>query len=197
MPEEQSAKFLFDFIPEGKSAQVIEEEDGSLTIEGYGADFDVDRQDEAFEPGAFERGLKNYLETNPVLCYHHQFDKALGRVVSAEVDGSGVHIKAQVDKPAAGSWAEDVYNKIKSGTIKAFSVGGIFRRKLTENGPRIHDVDIAEWSVTPVPINPRTTFNVVAGKAFESEETLDPEVDFSAIDGALDAFNEALNKYDK
>lgn len=199
MDQLQSAKFEFDFLPEGKAAsgpEIIEHENGDIEISGYAADFAVDRQNESFVEGAFERGLETYLKTNPILCYHHNFDKALGQVVAAELDGKGLKIRARLDKPATGSWAEDIYNKVKKGTIRAFSVGGIFRRKLTEKGWRIHDVDLAEISVTPVPVNPRTTFAVVAGKAFQGYDNQQELENFSEFEKEFVRLGEVLDKLD-
>lgn len=166
------ADFQLDFSLDGKAE--VHEQDGDLIIEGYAANWLMDRQDEAFEPGAFEHGLKSYIQTNPILVYHHQYDKALGQVLEADVRADGLWVKARVDKPTPGSWAEDVYAKIKRGTIRAFSVGGRFHRRTGADGrPRIYKTDFAELSVTPLAINPSTLFSV-AGKAFGAE-TPDPE----------------------
>lgn len=169
----QAAEFSYDFAMDEKAVKRFEDENGDLIIEGYASDFGLDRQDEAFEPGAFQRGLKTFLATNPIMLYHHKYDKALGQFTDALVDEHGLWVRGRVDKPAAGSWAEDVYNKIKRGTIKSFSVGGLFKRRMTPNGPRIYDVDLGEISVTPFPVNPRTNFAVIAGKAFEEAPELE------------------------
>lgn len=168
------AKFQADFVLDQKAA--VREEDGDLIIEGYAADWLMDRQEEAFEPGAFEEGLKSFIERNPILVYHHQYDKALGQVIEADNRPDGLWVKARVDAPADGSWAQDVYNKIKRGTIRGFSVGGIFHRREGPDGKaRIHKADFAELSVTPFPVNPRTLF-AVAGKAFEEDEIDEPKL---------------------
>lgn len=166
----QIAEFRYDFFLDSKAQTVTETEDGDLIIEGYASDYGVDRQEEAFEPGAFEEGLKAFMATNPIMLFHHKFDQALGRFVDARIDGKGLWVKGVVDKPEPGTWAADVFSKIKKGTIKAFSVGGIFKRRMTPQGPRIFKADLAEISVTPLAINPRTTFAVVGAKAFEGVE---------------------------
>jgi HK97 family phage prohead protease len=181
----QSAEFNMDFLLDQKAVDLTEDENGDLYISGYASDFEVDRQDEAFEPGCFERGLKTFMETNPVMLYHHKYDHALGQFVDARIDAKGLWVKGRVDRPAPGSWAEDVFNKIKRGTIKAFSVGGIFRRRMTSNGPRIYDVDLGEISVTPFPVNPRTTFAVVAGKAFSEAPALPAEGEVAEVGGPI------------
>lgn len=189
----QSAAFQYDFVLDQKAAKVEEGEDGDLFIEGYASDFGVDRQDEAFEPNAFTDGLKAFMETNPVLLYHHKYDQALGQIVGARLDENGLWVRARVDKPAVGSWAEDVFNKIKKGTIRAFSVGGRFLRRAGAKGMRIFHCDLGEISVTPFPVNPRTTFAVAAGKAFESA----PEATTELTDEQLSALAESLEKLGK
>lgn len=180
----QVAEFQFDFALDAKAMDsIVSNDDGSLLIEGYASDFDVDRQGEAFEPDAFENGLQKYLDTNPVLLYHHKADTALGQVVDAKIDSKGMFIKARVDEPEPGTMVADYFRKIKNGTLRGFSVGGIFKRRMTANGPRIFDVDLGEISVTPYPVNPRMLF-AVAGKAFEGIE-IKEEPDTVAIEAAL------------
>lgn len=189
----EQAQFQLDFVPDVKA---VREDDGALYIEGLAADFGLDRQDEAFEPGAFDNAMTEFMARNPVLLFHHQGDKALGQVEEWENRPEGVWVKARVDKPAAGSWAEDVYGKIKSRVIRSFSVGGIFHRRVGPDGrPRIHKADIAELSVTPLPVNPRTQFGLTplaaaAGKAFGEEPDL--EAAAKALAEIEQTFDEAL-----
>lgn len=164
----QVADFEFGFTFD-KKALSTDEEDGTLTIEGYASDFDFDRQDEAFESGAFNKSLDEYMRTNPVLLYHHKYDTSLGTVKEAKIDGQGLWVKAIVDKPEPNTPVADYYRKIKSGVIRGFSVGGKFYRRMTDAGMRIFKCDLREISVTPMPVNPRTIF-AVAGKAFEGME---------------------------
>lgn len=165
-----SAPFELGFTLDGK-AVVAPEDDGRLRIEGYAATLGLDRKDEAFLPGVFETGLDKYFRENPILLYHHQADKPLGRVEDIKLDNKGLFVKAVLDPPTEGTWSEDVYKKVASGTIKGFSIGGIFKRKMTPQGPRVHEADFAELSVTPLPLEPGSLFQL-AGKAFgdESEE---------------------------
>jgi HK97 family phage prohead protease len=151
-----------------QKAQVSETQDGDLLVEGYAADFGVDRQDEIFEPGAFNEGLKAYLDSNPVLLYHHKRGLALGQVTRARIDQKGLWIQARIDAPEPGTFAADVYRKIKKGTLRGFSVGGKFYRRFANGLVRIFKADIHEISVTPQPVNPRTLF-AVGQKAFADE----------------------------
>lgn len=157
------------------TANSISEDAQGLILEGVAADFTgFDRDHEIFEAGAFERGWKSYLQSNPVLLYHHDPSKSLGRVLEGRIDQSGLHVKARLSKPPAGSWSEPIYAAVKRGDIKGFSVGGAFMKRTGPDGRiRINDVDLQEISVTPVPVNPRTLFNVTAGKAMKAEDNTD------------------------
>jgi HK97 family phage prohead protease len=165
--------FRFDFIPEGKAVDapvVQEQENGDLIIEGYAAVFEgQDRQDENFIDKAFQRGIKAFLGGQASLCYHHKHDLCLGKVLELEEEeGKGLRMRARVDgairsHPVMGTY----YEQIKKGTLNALSVGGFFRRKMTEAGRKIAACDLTEISVTPVPVHPGTNFAVVAGKALK------------------------------
>ena len=168
-------------------AQVSTTDSGTVVIEGMASDWGIDDQDEVFEPGAFQRGIDNFLNTNPVLLYHHDGAKALGRVTDLTETPSGLKMRAEIDPPASGSWAEDIVNKVKSGTIRGLSVRGKFRRRPNPNGgvAKIYEAGLREISVTPLPVNPRTMF-AVAAKAFEdSPEDLSAER-LAGLQGSVD-----------
>lgn len=179
--------FQFDFGLEGKSLDgantktITELDNGDLIIEGMAAVFEgVDREGENFIPGAFEKGIEAFLNGQAALCYHHNFDKCLGKVLDLkEVEGKGLYMKARVDgavkkHPELGT----IYEQIKAGSISGLSSGGFFERVRTPEGPRIGGVDFTDISVTPVAVHPGTKFAVVAGKALSNIEVpAKPEVD--------------------
>lgn len=187
---EDTFAFRYDFAvtPEGKAVedapqQITELEDGDLIIEGWAADFDgVDRQGENFVEGAFQRGIKSFLSNGAPLNFHHKHDHGIGKVLDLkEVPGKGLWMKARVDHQPDSSPLRYIYNAVKKGTYSGLSVGGYFKRKLTEAGWRIADMDFTEISVTPVPVKPTTAFAVLAGKALEDVEipakpTVDGEI---------------------
>lgn len=184
------APFTLDFTLDTKAAPA---DDGATYIEGYASDFGIDRQDEAFEKGAFEAGMKSFMESNPVLLYHHKADEALGQVVEFEHRPKGLWVKARVDEAEPGTRLADVVRKIKTGTIRGFSVGGHFHRKATPRGVRIHTADIAELSVTPFPVNQRTLF-AVAQKAFDDGEQTELEAILERVNALSDTFAEIDEK---
>lgn len=164
-------RYGFTVAPEGKAADTIvtETDDGDLIIEGWAADFSgIDRQGENFTDGAFQKGIDEFLANSGSLCFHHKHDHGIGRVEELnEVEGKGLHMRARVTKQPESSPLYYIYNGIKQGDYKGLSVGGFFDRTITDDGLRINNVDFTEISVTPVPVNPRTTFQVLAGKALE------------------------------
>lgn len=172
-----------------KAADWHEDADGDLILEGYASDFNTDRDGEAFEPGAFDRGLKAYMGSNPILLYHHKPSHQLGVVEEAQLDGKGLKIRARIAKPTAGAWSEQPYDLVKRGMMRGFSVGGAFKRRMTPAGPRIFDVDLQEISVTPLPVNPGT-LGQVAGKAFaDPAEEVDLQPQLDALDRLEAVFN--------
>lgn len=168
MLERRSADFEGEFVLDAKA--ISEDDNGDLVIEGLAADFNLDDQDEAFEPAAFERGIKAFLENGGPMLYHHRLDEALGQWTEARLEANGLHVKGMIPKPAEGSPLMDVYNKVKRGMIRGLSVGGKFRRREGSDGrPRIFDAGIREISVTPMPVSRSTLFQV-ATKAFDDDD---------------------------
>ena len=189
------APYTLDFILERK-ADSGRDDDGSVYIEGYASDFGLDRQDEAFEPNAFKKGMANFMK-NPVVLYHHKMDEALGQVTEFDNRPEGLWVKARLDEAEPGTKAADIIRKVLSGTIRGMSVGGRFHRRIGSDGkPRIHTADIRELSLTPMPVNPRTLL-AVAGKAFDDDELEadDPgAVDLKGLHDRLTALSEVFDR---
>lgn len=212
-------RFRYDFTLDGKALDdgttagtVTEQENGDLLIEGYAAVFEgVDREGENFAPGAFQRGIKAFLESQAALCFHHKHDQVLGKVLDLEEEeGKGLKMRARVDgaiknHPVLGTY----YEQIKNGTLNGLSVGGFFKRAMTTAGQRIADMDFTEISVTGVPVHTGPRFAVVAGKALTSDLKAEhvelpefPETEIRDEDyelaqyaiGALDGLFERLKK---
>lgn len=163
------APFQLDFLLDSKAVVDTDTEDGSVYVQGYASDFGLDRQDEIFEPGAFEEGMKAFRK-NPVVLYHHKHDQPLGQVTEFEHRPEGLWVKARLDAPEPNTNTADIVKKVVSGTIRGFSIGGKFHRRKQSGGQtRIHAADILELSLTPTPVNPRTLAEV-ATKAFPGDE---------------------------
>jgi HK97 family phage prohead protease len=162
--EPQEGKALIDVVTEAGKGKVI--------VSGKVADFDWDREDEIFEPGAFDAGLEAFKQ-NPIMVYSHA--KKLMDTVngpsgyvqigkwdpeSFEKRADGLYATGEVYEPESGI-LKDVYNQIARGDMRGASVGGRFHKRRGPDGrARIHQVDMHEISLAPKPVNLRTLLDV-------------------------------------
>lgn len=160
----------------------IEEVDGGIIIKGLAADFSKDREDEAFEPGAFDASIAAFMR-NPILTYNHA-TKVIGtkagssgyvqfgqvRVLDRRDDG--LHMEAFIPRPTT-DFMIDAYDKVKAGMMKGLSVGGRFLKHRTPDGWKIYQADLHEIAVAPKPINSNTLIHTVsAAKAMTDESVI-------------------------
>jgi hypothetical protein len=196
------------------ASDVKAQEDGTLIIEGIASDVDLDRDGEAFLPGALQAGMERYMASNPLVTYHHDPAKALGRTLEYSfLDDGKLKVKVAVDPPPAGdnsSWHALAYNSIKNGTTKGFSVGGElrglgigggFQRVMTPDGPRIATADVQEIAITPLPVNPRTFFTVQPAGASKAVEVAQPNIwpddDLKAIEDRVERLAAVFEKIER
>lgn len=155
------------FYLAGDRLKTTKSDDGGLVIEGMAAVFSgIDRENENFAPSAFaaiEDALKR--PSGLPLLYHHQRASVIGRVLDLKVTKAGLWMRAAVDPQRTTSPLRWIVDAIRRGTIKSLSVGGLFKRKLTEAGTKIVAADILEISATALPVHGSTSFAVVGGKA--------------------------------
>ena len=142
------------------------EDSDSVTISGYANTTEKDRQgDVVLEEAWTKGGLNNYLK-NPIVLAYHNPERPIGEVTDYGVNDKGLHVVAEISK-AAG----DVYEFIKKGTLKAFSVGFSVKDADYDKDTDIFvikDLEMYELSVVTVPANADSIFSV--RKSFETEE---------------------------
>jgi 2'-5' RNA ligase len=137
-------------------------------IEGWAAvSKPEDRYGDIIGPSSevFKDCLVKYFELNPILLYEHGLDevignKPLGQVTEYKFADYGLWVKAFVMKPV---WAPmlEVYNRIKAGILRTFSIGGIWDRM----GNQIVEADLMEISVVATPAQAYAVFDL-ATKSF-------------------------------
>lgn len=126
-----------------------------IFIEGYASTPALDREGEIIEATAFAHSLDAYMQ-NPILTYLHDLTNPIGKVTRAVLDENGLFIRAFVSA-AAGA----VYEMIRQGILKAFSVGGNILADSVVNGVRhITDMELWEITVGPVPVNQECLFSI-------------------------------------
>jgi HK97 family phage prohead protease len=135
-----------------------------LKIRGFASTNSVDRAGDTILPSAWIRGLDNYNK-NPIILFNHDYDDPIGTCTSVKITDIGLEIEATISPSA------EVYNFIKEGILKTFSVGfAINEAQYDEinHGLRITDVELYEISVVSVPCNQDAVFSIA--KSFNSNE---------------------------
>lgn len=140
--------------------------EGPIKIRGLASTVAVDRAGDTIIPSAWANGLGNY-EKNPIILFNHDYDEPIGKCTELKITDVGLEIEALIF-PSAGR----VYDLIKEGVLKTFSVGfAINDAKYDEvnHGLRITDTELLEISVVSVPCNQDAVFNVSKSFANDTE----------------------------
>ena len=152
---------LFDIVEKEQS-----NDNSPLTIKGYANTVSKDRAGDVIVKEAWEKGAMDDYLKNPIVLAFHDYSRPVGTTVSHSVTDKGLEIVAEISK-AAG----EVYNLIKDGVLKTFSVGFSIKDAdydREEDTFFIKDLSLYEISVVSVPANQNSTFSLA--KAFDSEE---------------------------
>lgn len=149
----------------GFSVKSVEGDSEDIIIEGFANTTGEDRGGDIVVEEAWTKGgLDNYLK-NPILLAYHNHKQPVGTMLDYGVNNKGLHITGRITK-AAG----EVYELVKSGVLKAFSVG--FRVKDATYDQEtdlfiIKDLELHEISVVSVPMNADSLFSVK--KSFDND----------------------------
>ncbi len=150
-----------------------DEGNGSLKISGYASTSHTDRAGDQIPPDAWMKGGLDNYEKNPILLFNHKYDKPIGKTTKVTVDGTGLHIEAEISKSA------EIYSLIEDEVLRTFSVGFMIKDLAyleATDGYVIKDAELLEVSVVSVPCNQDATFTL--SKSFSgSEEELEEFVD--------------------
>ena len=152
-----------------------------LIIEGYANTVTKDRAGDVIPADTWKTGnaLSNYMK-NPIILAFHDHSLPIGSAIDVSVTELGLFVKAKISK-AAGR----VYDLVKEGVLKTFSVG--FRIYDADYDSRsdtyfIKEVELHEISVVSVPCNQDSTFSVA--KSMESGDFADFKKNFNAEESA-------------
>lgn len=154
-------------ISGGKALPVEETERGDLILNGYAVVWGgEDRVGDAFAPGALDASIREFLDSQAALLFHHDRKAILGRVLELVPDDYGVKFRARVD----ASTAEDpalrrIYDGVRRQTINGVSIGGRFTRDYSSGKPVIVRADLTEVSLTAQPMDARPRVLEVEQKA--------------------------------
>jgi HK97 family phage prohead protease len=135
-----------------------------LKIKGFASTNDVDRAGDTILSTAWLNGLDNYNK-NPIILFNHDYDDPIGKCTSIRIVSNGLEIEAEISPSA------EVYNFVKEGILKTFSVGFSLNEAMYDevnNGFIITDAELYEISIVSVPCNQEAVFSVA--KSFDTPE---------------------------
>lgn len=162
----------------------------------------VDAYGEIVDQGTWD--LKRY-ESNPVVLFAHDSrELPIGRCTSVGVEGGQLKCRIQFLTPDANPKAEQVWQAVRQGALRAISVGFIPRevREEKRDGRAVtvlSDNELLEISVVPIPANPEALMrartapnvpasiaNIAANAGDELAAMLEPDVREIATELGLD-----------
>lgn len=180
---------LFGFKALSDGQEVTYNGQVGLMVQGYMAIWGPrDRVDENWKLDLSRgkqsrKALETYFETNPIVLFNHGRDrqvghKAVGMTVEYRIDDTGVWVKDFIPKPSEKAVElTDIYNKIKAGLYRAFSIAGVWARNAAKTIVEIHDV--YEHSIAPVPVQGLATFSLCKSLELQSDYGLSVEDAFT------------------
>lgn len=142
--------------------------DSTVIVEGYASFYrhdsgmlQVDRDGEIVNTDMLD--IESYKK-NPVLLYNHDWGDVVGKIVSVTKDIRGIKVTAEVNRLTG---RESVYENVKLGNIKSFSIGFIPQDyEFYDDGVvEISQANLVEISLAPVQSNPEALFGVIGTKS--------------------------------
>lgn len=171
--------------------QIKVKKSGGGQIEGMASTPVLDRAQDIVEPAAFAQALKIFMQ-NPILLFNHNYDHVAGHIDEAQVTDDGLFVKATVND-------REVWDQVKQGDLRAFSIGYIPKRwRFEEHDGKevrvIEEVDLLEISIVSVPANQESLFNV-AKSITAALLQLETKGMRGAMTGVQVAYDEQAKKY--
>ena len=130
-------------------------------ISGYASTFlNEDLQADRMLPGAFAKTLSERGGRVP-LCWSHDWNEPIGRLVEAREDGKGLYVRALM---ASTTRARDAVSLVEDEVIDSMSIG-YETVKSSYNGQvrELSEVKLFEVSLVAIPANPEALITGVKG----------------------------------
>lgn len=145
-----------------------------LTIEGYFSTGDKDRVDEIVLPSALEKSMPAFMANNPVMCFNHNPDHPVGKVLDYRIDEKGGWFRGGIH--GLTQIARDVAALVEAKIIRTMS----FMFRPIEGGwdddekvYKWHNVEVLELGPVTVPANPAAIITDAKSKGINlHEETI-------------------------
>lgn len=154
------------FYSQFEVKQLTDSMDEPVIITGYANTVSKDRYGDVIPSYAWdEAALLNYKK-NPIILAYHNHSNPIGVATDLVVDEKGLKITAKISKAA-----KEVYQLIKDGVLRSFSIGFLVK---DANYDQVTDIfvikalELLEISVVSVPANQDSIFDLA--KSFSNEE---------------------------
>ncbi len=167
-----------------------------LLCQGYASLYNETDQDGEHQiPGAFADLMDAWaLEPEPLVIYHHGYDpelgaRRIGRGMKSRLDDKGFYAEVFIPKDPKFKDARarrrfgDVYNGIKRGAVRGYSVGGGFIRA----GKALVRWATTELSITPTACLEKAEFALGRKALIDAYGDLPPSLSVTDSDGINDA----------
>lgn len=145
-------------VPEGKN----------LFIEGYAAIFNVeDSYNDIILPGAFSKAISGKEGKRIRLCYQHDMDDVVGKIVEMKEDERGLWFKAKISNTTLG---RDLAELISDEAINEISIGymaAVWEMDDIRNIRKLKEVKLYEISFVSRAANPQA---LVTGTEVKNEK---------------------------
>ena len=148
------SRFTTTLVPNISSLHPAVSGDG-LLIAGYASTWNLDKVGDVMNPFALDAAVATFMATNPVLLYAHRLNlPPVGRIIKAEIHrAKGLFIEAVIPRARDGTFAAEIWESVKSGLLRALSLGAVFSRRDRGTHNEIYDVPVVnEISLCPVAI---------------------------------------------
>lgn len=157
-----------------KKMSMLVKDDDKRLIEGYASVQVKDLQGDYVPIDTMKKAMIDFIDRGGVLAYGHS-NHIIGKILSFWVDDydgkKGVKILAKIYN--GDKFADEVWNKIKSGDLKGFSIGGIVDDVVEKDGMRVlKDLTLHEISVVSEPANPDA---IIEDYSFAKGEVMEKE----------------------
>lgn len=159
----------------------LREDEGAWVICGYITTHNTDRKRERVMPGAPDNALRmrhtervlQGLKSGVRFLWHHDQEVIIGFPTVMRIDPKGVYVEAEFLQDEDFVEARKAYKLAKMGLLTDFSIGYTVLRESKGNdglGPTrdLDEIDIQEFSVVVVPMNPEA--NVTEVKSQDEEK---------------------------
>lgn len=140
--------------------EIVDSNAEERMVYGYASTVDLDKHGDIVTLEALKEAIPTYMSSPELRVLHMKGDAAkIGSVKKAIVDHKGLYIGAKVAN-------DSVWNLVKMGVLKAFSVG---IRVLKRVGEKITKLELMEISLVDTPANVNAKIDIY--KSLENKET--------------------------